>query len=172
MVSIASVSFAQTMAPSPSASPTTQQAATKIPVPSTADFLIKAAAGNKFEIDSSKLAMTKSKSEPVQAFAKMMIADHGDAAIKIKQAVTEAKLSAPPDALDAVHQAVLDDLAKKDGLAFDRAYIEAQLKAHQETVALFQAYADGGDNARIKQFAKDLLPALRKHLEHVQKLKS
>ena len=60
---------------------------------------------------------------------------------------------------------------KKDGPAFDKAYVEAQLKGHEETVALFQAYANGGDNARIKQFAKDLLPTLQMHLEHVRKIK-
>ena len=89
----------------------------------------------------------------------------------MKAAVTEAKLPAPPDALDARHKAMLDDLAKKEGPAFDKAYVEAQLKGHEETVALFQAYASGGDNPRIKQFARDLLPTLQMHLEHVRKIK-
>jgi predicted outer membrane protein len=36
---------------------------------------------------------------------------------------------------------------------------------------MFQAYADGGDNARMKQFAKDMLPTLKTHLDHVTKLR-
>jgi len=168
--SIASTGFAQTMAPGTPANP--QQATVKATVPSTADFLGKAAAGNTFEIDSSKLALDKSKSEPVRAFANMMIRDHGEAAAKMKQAVADAKLPAPADTLDAKHQALLGDLARKEGAPFDRAYLDAQLKGHEETVALFKAYADGGDNARIKQFAKELLPTLQKHLAHVRKLKA
>jgi putative membrane protein len=169
LASVASTGFAQTTTPTTPASP--QQATVKASVPSTADFLTKAEAGNKFEIESSKLALDKSKAEAVRTFANMMVKDHGEAAAKMKSAVTEAKLSAPPDALDAKHKAMLDDLAKKEGPAFDKAYVEAQLKGHEETVALFQAYANGGDNPRIKQFAKDLLPTLRMHLEHVRKIK-
>ncbi|MDB5487287.1 MAG: hypothetical protein JWQ58_1002 [Reyranella sp.] len=175
MVSLAAAALA-TVAVAPAsfaADPVTpQQASTQMPVPSTSEFLTKVAAGNKFEIDSSKLAQTKSKSETVLSFAKMMVTDHGDAAIKFKQAITDAKLTAPADKPDAKHQAILDDLAKKDGPAFDKAYIEAQTTAHQETVALFQAYAKSGDNTRMKQFAHALLPTLQKHLDHVTKLKS
>jgi putative membrane protein len=167
LASVATTGFAQTTSP---AGP--QQATVKASVPSTADFLSKAATGNKFEIDSSKLALNKSKSETVRTFANMMVKDHGEAAVKMKRAVTEAKLSAPPDALDAKHQAILDDLAKKEGSAFDKAYVDAQLKGHEETVALFKAYADGGEDSRIKQFAKDLLPTLQEHLEQVRKLKA
>lgn len=170
LASIASAGFAQTTAPMAPATP--QQATAKVSVPSTADFLSKAATGNKFEIDSSKLALDKSKSETVRAFANMMVKDHGEAAVKMKRAVNEAKLSAPSEALDARHQAILDDLAKKEGSAFDKAYVDAQLKGHEETVALFKAYADGGEDTRIKQFAKDLLPTLQKHLEQVRKLKA
>jgi len=170
MASVASTGFAQTMAPStPAAS---QQATAKASVPGTADFLTKAATGNKFEIDSSKLALDKSKSETVRAFANMMVKDHGGAAVKMKRAVTEAKLPAQAAALDAKHQAMLDDLAKKEGPAFDKAYVDAQLKGHEETVALFKAYADGGENPRIKQFAEDLLPVLQKHLDQARKLQA
>jgi len=166
---LVSAAFAQGTTPATPSGPS--QASAKAAVPATAEFLTKAAVGSKFEIDSSKLALDKSKSEVVRTFANMMVKDHGEAAVKMKGAVTEAKLSAPPDALDAKHKAMLDDLAKKDGPAFDKAYIEVQLKGHEETVALFQAYANGGDNARIKQFARDLLPTLQMHLEHVRKIK-
>jgi putative membrane protein len=139
---------------------------------STDEFLTKLAAGNKFEIDSSKLAISKSRSETVKAFANQMVTDHGQAAVKMKQAVTDAKAKAPPDQLDAKHQAIYDDLKKKDGAAFDQAYVDAQMKGHVETVAMVEAYAKGGDNARIKAFANDILPTLRSHLDHVKKLQT
>jgi putative membrane protein len=166
---IASATFAQTMAPNTQAAP--RQTAAKPGVPATTEFLTKAAAGNKFEIDSSRLALDKSKSEPVRTFATMMVKDHGEAATKMKQAVTEARVAAPPETLDARHRAELDQLSKTDGAAFDRAYVEAQLKGHEETVALFTAYAEGGENPRIRQFARELLPSLQMHLEQVRKLK-
>lgn len=36
---------------------------------------------------------------------------------------------------------------------------------------MFEAYAKGGDNGRMKQFASDMLPMLKMHLDHVSKLK-
>jgi putative membrane protein len=152
------------------ADPPSTAAATTTQAPATDEFLTKLAAGNKFEIDSSKLAISKSKSETVKAFANQMVADHGQAAVKMKKAVTDAKAKAPPDSLDAKHQAIYDDLKKKDGAAFDQAYVEAQMKGHVETVAMVEAYAKSGDNARIKAFASDILPTLRTHLDNVKKL--
>lgn len=154
--------------PSTAAAPSTA-----VPVMSTDEFLGKLAVGNKFEIDSSKLAISRSHSEQVKAFATMMVNDHGLAAVKIKQAVTDAKVKAPPDSLDAKHQATLDDLKKqKNAVAFDKTYVDAQLQGHIDTVAMVESFAQNGDNPRIKQFASDLLPTLRGHLDHVKKLKS
>jgi putative membrane protein len=152
--------------PSTAAAPSAMQAM------SADAFLAKAAVANKFEIDSSKLALTKSKSENVKTFANKMITDHGQAAIKMKLAVTDAKIKAPADSLDATHQTLLDDLKKKDGAAFDQAYADAQLKGHEETVAMFETYEKNSDSPRIKQFASDLLPTLRGHLDHAKKLQA
>jgi len=63
--------------------------------------------------------------------------------------LAEAKLPPPPAKLSAEHRAVLADLKSKKAAAFDKAYIEAQYTAHVETVDLFKAYAEAGDNARL-----------------------
>lgn len=152
--------------------PSTAAAPAPAPAPSTAEFLTRLAPGNKFEIDSSKLALTKSKSETVKGFATQMVKDHGEAATKLKQALTDARLKPPSDALDARHQALYDDLKKKDGVAFDQAYVDAQLKGHVETVAMVEAYAQGGDNPRLKAFAGEILPTLQRHLDHAEKLQA
>ena len=102
-----------------------------------------------------------------------MVVDHNLAGSKFKQAqaLSDAKLSPPPEKLDAKHQAILDKLKAVSGAAFDAAYIEAQTSAYIEAVDLFQTYAKDGDIPRLKAFAADLLPTLQGHLEHVKKLK-
>jgi putative membrane protein len=136
-----------------------------------ATFLPVVAASNQFEIESSTLALSKSGSKAVKDFANRMVVDHNLAGSKFKQALTDAKLSPPPEKLDAKHQAILDKLRAANGAAFDAAYIEAQTSAHIEAVDLFKAYAKDGDNPRLKAFAADVLPTLQGHLEHVKKLK-
>ena len=151
--------------------PAKQAAAPTMVPPATSTFLTNTVAANLFEIESSKVALTKTKNDKVKGFANLMVSDHTKAGTRFKQAVTDAKLTPPAEKLDAKHQALLDDLKKKDGAAFDTAYIKAQRDGHIETVAMFEAYAKGGDNARLKQFANDMLPTLKMHLDQVSKLK-
>ena len=136
---------------------------------STDAFLKQTAVGNQFEIDSSELALSKSNSTDVKAFASQMVNDHGAAGTAFKKAVSDAKLKEPSTS-DDKHDAILKDLRAKSGPDFDKAYVEAQKQAHIETVALFESYAKDSDNQRIRQFAQDLLPKLREHLDHARKL--
>jgi len=141
------------------------------PAPSATTFAATVAGGNQFEIDSSKMALIRSNSKPVKAFAQRMIDDHRVADGKFKHALAEAKLPPPPAKLSAEHRAVLADLKSKKAAAFDKAYIEAQYTAHVETVDLFKAYAEAGDNARLQFFAQEMLPTLQSHLDQVGKMR-
>src|SRR5262245_59402222 len=89
----------------------------------TEDVIDQVAVGNTFEIESSKLALAKSKAEPIRAFATQMVNDHSDAGIKFKKVLTEAKLKEPPEALDERRKAILEALRKQDAAAFDKAYV-------------------------------------------------
>jgi putative membrane protein len=151
------------------ADPSTKHASA--PVAPTATFVAQAAFGNMFEIESGKLALDRSKAAPVKAFAQSMVDDHSAAAVKFKEAVLEAKLAMPPDKVDAKRQAIVEELAGKQGEDFDKTYVEAQYKSHVETVELFKGYAQAGEDTRMRAFAAELLPALQAHLDHVAKLR-
>ena len=137
-----------------------------------ASFVPLAASANQFEIDSSQLALQRAQSAPVKEFAQQMVKDHTAAAAKMKLALATTKLQPPPAALNAKDQQALDSLRATNGAAFDKAYVEAQYKAHTEAVALFTAYAQNGDNPALKALAGELLPTLKSHLEHVSKLRA
>jgi putative membrane protein len=157
--------------PAFAADPATNQAAAT-PAAPTATFVAMTAYGNLFEIQSSELALRRSNTNAVRDFANRMVTDHIAAAAKFKRALADAQLTPPAEKLDAKHQAILDDLKAEDDASFDRAYIEAQYKAHVESVALFQAYANGGENARMKACAADVLPTLQGHFDHVTKMRN
>jgi putative membrane protein len=141
------------------------------PSPPTATFVAAAADGNRFEILSSTLALQRSQSEPLKAFANRMISEHTTAAEKLAQVLKQENLTAPSDQLAAKHKAALEELnGQLDPKAFAKAYLDAQHKAHVEAVALFKAYAKGGENAALRAFAKELLPNLEAHLQAVEKL--
>ena len=56
------------------------------------------------------------------------------------------------------------------GAAFDRGFIQAQMKAHQDAIDLFEKQANGNGDSELKAFAQKQLPGLRNHLKQAQDL--
>jgi putative membrane protein len=132
-------------------------------------FAKKVAAANTFEIQSSQLAKDRTQSGELRSFAQQMIADHTKAGEEFKSAVQAADVSPPPrEQPDARQKATLSKLRNAQGSAFDKAYVAAQLKAHEQAVSLFRAYAKNGHTAQLKDFATKTLPTLEHHLEMIQ----
>jgi putative membrane protein len=53
---------------------------------------------------------------------------------------------------------------------FASEYDPMQVSAHKDAVSLFERYANGGDNATLKDWAGATLPALQHHLEVAQQI--
>lgn len=139
--------------------------------PTTASFVQAAVVGNLFEVESSRLALERTRSAAIKTFAQHMVDDHSAAAVKLADAINKAKLASPPMRLDARHLTMLDGLRARQGADFDQAYVEVQYAAHVDAVEQFKGYAAGGENADLKAVARELLPTLQKHLDEVTKLK-
>jgi putative membrane protein len=81
-----------------------------------------------------------------------------------------------PTELSPEHKALRDRLAKLSGAEFDREYMQAMVKDHAKTVALFekQSMADNAKDMpkddQLKQFATNMLPILKKHHEKAEML--
>ena len=58
------------------------------------------------------------------------------------------------------------------GAAFDRGFVEGQVKAHQDAIALFEKEVSAGADADVKAFAQKQLPGLRSHLKQAQDLQA
>jgi putative membrane protein len=136
----------------------------------TEKFISTAAAAGEFEIAASKLAVTKASIPDVKLFAQQMITDHEAAAEALKAAAMKAGRAAPTAGMDEEHARQVEELKTASGPAFDKLYVEQQLKAHEDAVALFTAYSKSAEGGPVKQFAEETLPTLEKHLTHVRGL--
>ena len=65
---------------------------------------------------------------------------------------------------------MIDDLDAANGADFDKIYAKQQVRAHAKAVELFDAYAEDGNNAALKQFAANTLPTVKRHREEAEKL--
>lgn len=139
----------------------------------TADFVSKAAVANKFEIDTSQLALKYAQSSDVKTFAQQMISDHEKVGQDFKASLKEANIQPPSDSLDVSHTAKYAKLRLfTTEKGFDSAYVDTQLKAHEDAVALFKDYSANGPTPALKSFAEKTLPTLENHLKMVQDLRS
>ena len=135
------------------------------------DFMTKAAQGGMAEVEIGKLAATKAQSPEVRQFAQKMVADHTKANDELKVLAGEKNFSMPVR-LNAKHQSVIDRLNGLSGAEFDKAYVEAMVADHEETVALFKSEAEVGKDADVKGWAGKTLPNLQMHLEMIKGIQS
>ena len=58
----------------------------------------------------------------------------------------------------------------KSGDSFDKSYIKDQIKAHKETVDLFQKEISSGQDQQAQQFARATLPTIQAHLDKINQI--
>ena len=137
-------------------------------------FVDLAASSDMFEIAASKLAKERGVGGEVAGFADQMIADHSATSAELK-AVAGA-MTPPmtvPDEMNGRHRTMLQQLNEAGpGKGSTRAYVDGQRAAHNEAVALYTAYAQGGENPALKAFAQKHLPALTRHLDHIRRIEA
>jgi putative membrane protein len=131
--------------------------------PSTPDFVTEVAVSDMFEIETSKLAVEKSDTA-TQDFAAQMITGHMKTSMELKEAVAGDPKAIIPAAMDSSHQSTIDWLTKLTGTEFNNDYHDVQVMAHKEAISLFERYAKGGDNQKLKSWAAMTLPVLQHHL--------
>ena len=138
-----------------------------------AAFVRAASASDLNEMEASRLAEQRSQNEQVKRFAQRMLRDHGKTTGELKgmlgqlQGVSAQQLAT---SLDQQHQALIQQLQGAQGAEFDRVFARQQVQSHQAAVDLFRAYAQSGDDARLKQWASQTLPSLDEHLREAQQL--
>ncbi|GGP17681.1 DUF4142 domain-containing protein [Silvimonas iriomotensis] len=132
-------------------------------------FIDKVGAAGTAEIATSKLALKQGKGKDVQEFAGHMIEDHQKLADKLTL-LARGKKHAVPAQTPADLQSTMTRLSGLKGDAFDAAYIQFQVSAHQDAVHLFEKEAESGNDLDVRQFAAQTLPLLQEHLHAIQQI--
>lgn len=135
-----------------------------------AKFVVDAANGGMTEVELSKLAQQKATNAKAKEFADMMVMDHTKANEELK-ALAKAKNVTLPDSLNADSKKAWDDLSKKSGVDFDKAYINAMVDDHRKTVNMFEGASKNLKDAELKAFVDKTLPVIKGHLDKVTVIK-
>ena len=131
-------------------------------------FLIVASIKNLQEISAGEQAAQKAKQPEVRAFAQMMIKDHSQAEQQLLQLAKSCGISLPPAATGGVKP----DLLLAGAAKFDSAYVHAMSAGHGNTVQMFENYATTGKDPAVRAWARQMLPTLKMHLEHIKTIEN
>jgi putative membrane protein len=137
--------------------------------PKTEDFIKEAAMSDMLEIEAAKVAQQKGNADE-KKFAEQMITDHTKTSSELKGMAPAEMTSAIPTALDDSSQKKLDKLRDAKPADFASDYDPMQVSAHKDAVSLFERYANGGENAKLKDWAGKTLPALQHHLQMAEQM--
>ncbi|BAK65718.1 hypothetical protein SLG_10430 [Sphingobium sp. SYK-6] len=141
------------------------------PTPSGQEFANTAARSDAFEIAAAKLAATNAQSAEVKEFAQKMIEAHTQSTARIKEAAGASQPQITPDAtLSRDQQEDLNELKALKGAKFDEEYIDGQVDAHEDALALMRKYATDGTVTPLKAAAGELAPVIEQHLAHARRL--
>ena len=122
-------------------------------------FMKEAAQGGMMEVEMGKMAQQKGKSAEVKKIGSTMVADH-------TKANNELMGIAKRKGVDLSKEKA--KMTKLNDANFDKEYIDAMVKDHQEDLSAFQGEAKNGSDADVKGFASKTSAVIQKHLNMVK----
>jgi putative membrane protein len=132
-------------------------------------FVDAALKGGMSEVDLGKMAAKSGKSDDVRQFGQMMVDDHTKLGEKMKVVAGDIGVK-PPTMQSAGGMATETKLKVLTGDSFDKSYISAMVKDHEDDLAAFKQEAMNGTSPEVKKAAKEGAMVVQKHLTMIRKI--
>ena len=126
-------------------------------------FLDYAAQDNQGEIQIAILAEKNAGNLAVKAFARLMIDDHAEVESRLAALVNQLDVKVPIG-IGHEDEQIMQRLEPLTGSAFDREFIQAQIKDHSDDIKKFDKEEATAENSQLKEFVAQTIPILKQHL--------
>lgn len=137
----------------------------------SAAFLVKTANSGMAEVDMAAIATQKAMTARVKDFASMLLHDHSAVNEQLKILATQKNV-ALPDSISSDKRQDIDDLGKKTGMNFDKSFINAMVKSHEDGISRFEKAMTDAKDPDVTSFADRTLMRLRVHLDSAKAIKA
>lgn len=142
------------------------------------EFVNRMGAAGLAEVALGKLASERAMDADVKAFAQMMVRDHSRADDELSKIASQLNIQMPTQ-LDPVHRELVDRLSKLKG-EFDREYMAAMVKGHEDVAGLLRSFTSAdrpiGTSGRARgeqalmEWAMKTMPTVERHLERARQI--
>ena len=134
------------------------------------NFVGQANLGAPFQVDSGRIAETKSPSPAVRSYAHLMVTTHIPVVDALNAILQRKNVTPSNTLLHGAYDAMLFTLYADHGAAFDQNYVNGQVEYQKGNAALFQQEIQNGSDPDLKEFARQTLPKIEDHLQRALKL--
>ena len=134
------------------------------------NFVGQANLGAPFQVDSGRLAETKSTSAAVRSYAHLMVTSHIPVVNALNAILQHKNITPSNTLLHGAYDAMLSTLKADHGTGFDRDYVNGQVEYQKGNAALFQQEIQNGSDPDLREFARQTLPKIEDHLQRALKL--
>src|SRR5260370_36778177 len=134
------------------------------------NFVGQANLGAPFQVDSGRVAETKSTSAAIRSYAHLMVTSHIPVVDALNAILQRKNVTPSNTLLHGAYDAMLFTLKADQGTAFDRNYVNGQVEYQKGNAALFQQEIENARDPDLKQFARETLPKIEDHLQRALKL--
>jgi putative membrane protein len=145
----------------------------------TREFVNRIGVAGLAEVELGKLASERAMSADVKAFAQMMVRDHSRANGELSKIASQLNIQVPTE-LDPMHRELADRLSKVKGAEFDREYIAAMVKGHEDAAGLLRSFTSAdrpiGTSGRARgeqslmEWAMKMMTTVERHLERARQI--
>lgn len=134
------------------------------PLKTDKNFVMRSSEAGMMEVKLGELASSRGKSESVKRLGEHIAIDHTKTNNELTILATKKNIPLASK-LSRKNQKRYDKLSKLSGEKFDRCYTKKMIKDHRKIIALFKTESAKGDDADLKKWSGNTLPALQHHLD-------
>lgn len=132
-----------------------------------AAFSTAASDGNQYQIEASRLSLTRSQRSDVKDYARRIIADSETAQKTLLASLSndQRKIAKPSSALSAERASMLKMLRNTPRSSFDNLYLTQSAQVQKTSWATYKGYAEDGADQSLKQVAGNGVPIIEQQLQ-------
>ena len=137
--------------------------------PGAKEFLIQVVEDSLAEMELCMVALDNTENAEIQAFAQMMLDEHGKLGQQMEQQAKAMKVPFPKK-MRSEHASLIREMSGLTGEEFDRRFIEQNLQYHENDLKVFRHYASEEGEGPVKELADAGVKLFTRHLKMIKDL--
>ncbi|GAB2549579.1 DUF4142 domain-containing protein [Rufibacter soli] len=134
-------------------------------------FLQEAATTDNFQLMAGMMAGDQAKSGDVGALGQKIYHVHSRTTPVLADIAKQKDVKLPAE-MGTEKKAIVDSLETKKGAEFDKSFAEAEVKAYEEAVAVYEKADKEVADKDVQAFIDQILPVLKEHLSEAVALQT